>query len=330
MSFEKLVRGHSCRIPLLFLAGTLLPFIAVGQTIEEIVVTAQKRAESVQDVPIAITALDSAVLERNQIENIEDLTNFVPNLQFGNFSSTATAAIRGIGYTNTTAGGDPGVALHLDGVYIARPIATAFRFWDLERMEVLRGPQGTLYGRNTTGGSINFITKRPTQKFGGAIDVSYGEFDHYQVRGVVNLPLSERTAARISAAVDQADGYQKNAFPGGTEAGDRDSVTVRAQLQFDVSDDLDLYLSVNHSQIGGVGSTSESRFPYPTNPALKLGRRTTAIRQYNIQHGFSQSSGCRGISRAERNQHVRRCTNRTWTAPGGTYKSVKSEFHRPD
>jgi iron complex outermembrane receptor protein len=268
MSLDGIFGGRSSRISLLVLIGTILPFTAASQTLEEIIVTAQKRAESVQDVPIAITALDSAVLERNQIENIEDLTNFVPNLQFGNFSSTATAAIRGIGYTNTTAGGDPGVALHLDGVYIARPIATAFRFWDLERMEVLRGPQGTLYGRNTTGGSINFITKRPTQDFGGAIDVAYGEFDHYQVRGVVNLPLSERTAARISAAVDQADGYQENAFPGGTEAGDRDSVTVRAQLQFDISDDLDLYLSVNHSQVGGVGSTTESRFPYPTNPAL--------------------------------------------------------------
>lgn len=247
---------------------SLLPIAASGQTLEEIVVTAQKRAESAQEVPIAITALDSAILERNQIENVDDLTNLVPNLQFGNFSSTATAAIRGIGYTNTTAGGDPGVALHLDGVYIGRPIATVFRFWDLERMEVLRGPQGTLYGRNTTGGSINFITQRPTEDFGGDIDVAFGEFDHYQVRGVVNLPLSDNVAARIGAAVDNADGYQENAFPGGTEAGDRDSVALRAQLQFDVSDDFDINLSVNHSQIEGVGSTSESRFPYPTSPLL--------------------------------------------------------------
>ncbi len=263
------VAGTRCRIlSIVPIIAIVISMPAAGQTLEEIIVTAQKRAESAQDVPIAITALDAAVLERNQIENVTDLSSFVPNLQFGNFSSTATAAIRGIGYTNTTAGGDPGVALHLDGVYIGRPIATVFRVWDLERMEVLRGPQGTLYGRNTTGGSINFITKRPTDEFGGQIDVGFGEFDHYQVRGVLNLPLSDSVAARVSAAVDNADGYQENAFPGGTEAGDRDSVTVRAQLQFDVSDDFDINLSVTHSNIEGVGSTSESRFPYPTNPLL--------------------------------------------------------------
>ena len=257
---------------LLLLAAIPVPLLANsadgGRTLDEIVVTAEKRAERVQDVPIAITAFDSAVLERNQIETVDDLTNFVPNLQFGNFSSVATASIRGIGYTNTTAGGDPGVAMHLDGVYIGRPVGTIFRFWDLERIEVLRGPQGTLYGRNSTGGSINFITRRPTDEFGGEVDVSYGEFDHYQVRGVVNLPFSDSVAGRFGAAVDQADGYQRNAFSGGTEAGDRDSVTARAQLRINASDNVAINLSINHSSVGGVGSTTESRFPHPTSPQL--------------------------------------------------------------
>lgn len=240
----------------------------VGQTLEEIVVTAQKRAENVQDVPIAITAFDSTALDRSQIENVEDLADFVPNLQFGTFSSTATAAIRGIGYTNTTAGGDPGVALHLDGVYIARPIATVFRLWDLERMEVLRGPQGTLYGRNTTGGSINFVTQQPLDAFGSEIDVSVGEFNHHQVRGVVNVPFSDTVAGRFGVAVDQADGYQENAFPGGTDGGDRDSVTLRGQLRIDVSDSFDINLGIHHAQVDGVGLTTESRFPYPTSSSL--------------------------------------------------------------
>ena len=239
-----------------------------GRGLEEIVVTAEKRAESAQDVPIAITAFDSAALERNQIETVDDLTNFVPNLQFGNFSSIATAAVRGIGYTNTTAGGDPGVAMHLDGVYIGRPVGTVFRFWDLERIEVLRGPQGTLYGRNTTGGSINFITRRPSPEFGGEIDASIGEFNHSQVRGVVNVPFSDSVSGRFGAAIDQADGYQENAFAGGTEAGDRDSLTARAQLRIDSGDGVDINLSINYSKVGGVGSTTESRFPYPSNPQL--------------------------------------------------------------
>lgn len=261
-------RLHQPAARALLLPVLLSSTVSAGQTIEEIVVTAQKRAQAVQDIPIAITALDSDALERSQIENVNDLMNFVPNLQFGNFSSTATAAIRGIGYTNTTAGGDPGVALHLDGVYIARPIATVFGVWDLERMEVLRGPQGTLYGRNTTGGSINFISAGPTDRFEGRVDVAFGEFNLVQGRGLLNVPLGDRAAFRISATAEQADGYQENAFPGGTEAGDRDAVTVRAQLRFDFDDDVDLNLAINHSQIGGVGSTSESRFPYPTNPLL--------------------------------------------------------------
>jgi len=239
----------------------------VGQTLEEVVVTAQRRAESAQDVPIAISTFDSTTLDRSQIENVDDLADLVPNLQFGTFSSTATAAIRGIGYTNTTAGGDPGVALHLDGVYIARPIATVFRLWDLERMEVLRGPQGTLYGRNTTGGSINFISRQPGDTFGGEFDVSYGAFDHRQVRGVVNLPFSDSVAGRFGIAVDKADGYQENAFPGGTESGDRDSVTLRGQLRIDVSDNVDINLGLYHADVGGVGLTTETRFPYSTNPA---------------------------------------------------------------
>ncbi len=245
----------------------LQPNLACAQLLEEVVVTAQKREENIQDVPIAITALDANILDRSQIVRVSDLSKHVPNLQFGNFSSTATAAIRGIGYTNTTAGGDPGVALHLDGVYIGRPIATVFSAWDLDRMEVLRGPQGTLYGRNTTGGSINFITQKPTDEFEAEIDLTYsGEFSRSIVQGVVNTPLGERAAARFSLSLENADGYQENTVPGGTEAGDADNTTFRAQFRFDIGENAVLDLLYNTAEIEGIGSTSESRVPYTTNP----------------------------------------------------------------
>lgn len=234
--------------------------------LEEIVVTAQKRAENVQSIPIAITALDASSLERSQIDSLVDVMNFVPNLQFGNFSSTATVAIRGIGYTNTTAGGDPGVALHIDGVYLGRPIATVFNFFDLQRLEILRGPQGTLYGRNTTGGSINYITEKPSNEMEGMAELLYGRYQHFQAQGMLNMPLGERAAARFVVGVSESDGYQKNLVKGGTESGDQDWVNLRGQVRFDLADNIELLTSVNYADVGGVGSTSETRFPFKTGP----------------------------------------------------------------
>lgn len=262
-------------------AAVVTPFAATSQemVIEEIVVTAQKRAESVQDVPIAITALDAATLQRSQIDSVHDLSFHVPNLQFGNFASTVTVAIRGIGYTNTTAGGDPGVALHLDGVYIGRPIGVAFSSWDLERMEVLRGPQGTLYGRNTTGGSINFITNKPTDEFEVKGEISYGRFQHVEARTTLNVPLGEKAAGRFNFSFTESDGYQKNLVPGGTESNDNDSVTFRGQVRFDLNENFQFLVSGTLANKTGIGSTSEIRLPFRTQeerfgpPFLELGFR---------------------------------------------------------
>lgn len=234
--------------------------------LEEIVVTAQKRAESAEDIPIAITALTSEGLRVRGIENIYDLQMAVPTLQTTNFNAVAFVAIRGIGMENTTAGGDPGVALHLDGVYLARPVSTFFDQYDMERMEVLRGPQGTLYGRNATGGSINLISIKPQDELEAAADFTYGKFNRKQVRGMVNLPLSDVLKARVSATYEDRDGFQKNLVPGGTEAQDAENVTVRGQLLADFSESTSLHLSVNYSDVGGVGPSLQIRNPFVVNP----------------------------------------------------------------
>jgi iron complex outermembrane receptor protein len=142
-----------------FLASLFVTSGAVAQTLEEIIVTAQKREESAQDIGIAISVLDSARLISSDVNNIQDVQHLVPSLQVGESFGFAQLMIRGIGTDNPFAGGDPSVAMHVDGVVTGQSSAQFGSLFDLDRIEVLRGPQGTLYGRNTTGGSVNVITQ---------------------------------------------------------------------------------------------------------------------------------------------------------------------------
>ena len=250
---------------LLFCTSLILPLNSSAQgVLEEIVVTAQKREQNLQEVPIAITALDETAIEHRGLNAIEDLVTQVPTLQFSAFGSLAAVSLRGVSYENTTPGGDPGVAMHTDGVYLGRPIATVFDVWDMERMEVLRGPQGTLYGRNTTGGSINFISKRPTDEMEGQLDFTYGNYERVRARGMLNMPVNESLKTRFSVAWEDRDGYQKNLFEGGNEAGDKDSVAVRGSVLAHINEDADLLIIGNYIDTGGVGRASESSVPYPT------------------------------------------------------------------
>ena len=147
----------ACSISLTLTAGP-----AQAQTmLEEVIVTAQKRSESVQDIPLAVTALSSDMLDERGITDIASMAASVPGMNFSQAGNNTRITVRGIGTENTTVTGDPGVALHIDGVYQARSSVGNVLFYDLARVEVLRGPQGTLYGRNATGGSINLISNPP-------------------------------------------------------------------------------------------------------------------------------------------------------------------------
>ncbi len=232
-------------------------------TLEEIVVTAQKRAENIQDVPIAVTALSSSTLETTGFESLADLTRLSPSLQFSNFGPIAFVTLRGIGNENTTAGGDPGVALHFDGVYIGRPAGTLFTAFDTERVEVLRGPQGTLYGRNATGGSINYITKKPTDEAAFEGDLTYGDYDRKRIRLSANIPLSDTVSTRVVGFWEDRDGFTENTFAGGKNANDADNFGIRGHLAFEPSSDFSALLSVNYTESGGVGSAPELREPFP-------------------------------------------------------------------
>lgn len=232
-------------------------------TLEEIVVTAQKRAENIQDVPIAVSAFGASTLETTGFDNLFDLSRLSPSLQLSNFGPIAFVTLRGIGNENTTAGGDPGVALHYDGVYIGRPAGTLFTAFDTERVEVLRGPQGTLYGRNATGGSINYITRKPTQETTFEGDLTYGDYDRKRVRAAFNTPLSDTIATRIVGFWEKRDGFTENTFQGGRDANDADNWGIRGHIAIDPGSNFNALLSVNYVKSGGVGSTPELREPFP-------------------------------------------------------------------
>ena len=205
--------------------------------LEEIIVTAQKRQENLQTLGISVSAFDGDTLNTLGARDIVELSKFVPNLQIGTESSDLKAMIRGVGSDNLEAFSDPGVAVHIDGVYQARPSGGNYLYYDKERVEVLRGPQGTLYGRNANGGAINFISNKPSDQFEASMDFGRGDNDWQRFRGMINLPMGDKGGFRFAGTGlfgfptnETQDGYQKNLIAGGTEGNDKDDSSTRVQF----------------------------------------------------------------------------------------------------
>jgi iron complex outermembrane receptor protein len=240
-----------------------------GLILEEVIVTAQRRAESVQDIPLAVTALDSTMLDERGIVSMAGLTGAVPGLHYSQDGSNTRITIRGIGSEQNTVTGDPGVAFHIDGVYQARSSAGSALFYDLARVEVLRGPQGTLYGRNATGGSVNLISNPPVEEFGGDVEVQVGNYDQKRFRGVLNTPLgSDKWLMRISSQYEERDGYYENQTPEADDLQDQDALNLRGQLLYRPTSDIDATLSLNHASNDGAGDGIAALGDYPLPPGL--------------------------------------------------------------
>lgn len=196
--------------------------------IQDIVVTAQKRAENVQDVPIAISAFDASALQERAIGNVSALSGITPNVTldastpFSGSSAVLGATIRGIGSSDFAFNIDPAVGVYLDGVYLGRSIGANQDLLDVERIEVLKGPQGTLFGRNTIGGAISIVTRNPGDEFRVTGDVTVGSYDRMQLRGMIELPITQGLSSSLAFGMLNRKGYQKReAYPG--DAGDVDS-----------------------------------------------------------------------------------------------------------
>lgn len=209
----------------------------------DIIVTAQRRSERLQDIPMAITALGGAALQRAPVTNISDLQTSIPNVNISLRNGSGVVSIRGIGFDIVTAGADGSVAIHSDGVYQSRPAAALAALYDVERIEVARGPQGTLYGRNATGGAINVISRRPTSTVEGYLDFSYGNYSAVSVEGAIGGPLAgDKLRARIAAKLEQRDGWGTNLF-NGRDVDDVKSRAIRVMLDFQPSETVSFLLT---------------------------------------------------------------------------------------
>jgi iron complex outermembrane receptor protein len=236
------------------LAAALLPTVAAAQ-IEEVVVTAQKRLQSIQDVGISVTAFSADQLEDLNIKNTTGITQQVPGLQLFTYSPAFTVfSLRGISQNNFQDNLEAPVAVYMDGAYVASMNAINTQLFDVDRIEVLRGPQGTLFGRNATGGLIHFITHKATDKqVNGYLEAGAAEFGTYSVEGAVGGPLSDRVRGRIAGRFEKSEGYVEPGTARGRTATGRDSngangYALRGTLQFDLSDAVLLDLTGSYSR----------------------------------------------------------------------------------
>lgn len=216
--------------------------------LEEIIVTARKREEGLQSAPISISAFTGEGLDYRGVTKIDQIADFTPNLTFqnnpGDGGSSASAAIyiRGIGQNDFVPTVEPGVGLYIDGVYVARSVGSILDLVDIERIEVLRGPQGTLFGRNTVGGAISVTTKKPDDIPGGKAELTAGSSRRIDFRGTINVPLSDSFFTRLSIGSFNRDGYVKRSFDN-KDLGNEDILTGQAAFRWLASDNLELNLS---------------------------------------------------------------------------------------
>jgi len=234
---------------------------AMPNALEEVVVTAQKREQSLQDTPVAVSAFTSSALENKGIENIAEVADFTPNLVFdttspvSGLSSGAVVFIRGIGNTDFSLTTDPGVGTYVDGVYMSRSAGGVLDVLDVERIEVLRGPQGTLFGRNTIGGAINVTSRKPAEELQGKIEVSAGNYERQDFRGAIDVPLTETLRSTFAISSKHRDGYVDRLLIG-DELGDEDKLAIRGTIVFEPSENWDFQLSVDHSKINEQSAAS--------------------------------------------------------------------------
>lgn len=243
---------------------------ASAEGLEEITVTAQKREENVQDVPIAVSVFSGDELTKAGVEEVFDIQYLTPNLSFPQAFDSASAAavvIRGQSQADLLLTTDTSVGVYVDGVNVPRTLGMRSAAFDLERVEVLKGPQGTLYGRNTTGGALNLISRKPDYDgVSGFAEGSYGNFDHYAIAGAINLPLlADRLAVRLAAQRTSRDGFGKSEILD-RELADDDEWFVRGSVRFDPSDSVSVMVIGDYQDIDEHGAMT---FPtaYSSVPA---------------------------------------------------------------
>ncbi len=228
--------------------------------LEEIVVTAQRRAENLQEVPVTVSAFSPNELERRNIDTTVELVKFVPNMLGHSNTGPATSNtyfMRGLGSTDTLSTIDLPVATYFDEIVISRQNANQLSFFDVDRIEVLHGPQGTLFGRNVTGGAISVSMKKPAEEFSGNAQVGYGRFDYYEARTTVNMPISDKLLTQIGAFYTDDDGYVTN-YATGDKLNDTNNLGLRGAFTAKLSDKVTWDGSFNYMRARGTNLLNDT------------------------------------------------------------------------
>lgn len=242
-----------------------------ADSLEEIVVTARKREENLYTTPVAVTALTETSLQRLGIDSVGDIGNHVANLSIiggqGGGTSQTQISIRGVGQSDFILTTDQSVGMYIDGVYYPRSIGSALDLLDVQRIEILRGPQGTLFGRNTTAGAVQIVSRPVDDHFTASVEATTGSYDRADIKGSVNVPLGERFAARLNLASLNQDGYgDRLAFQ--TDGADHQTLAGRLQLHGTLSDALTADLTLDASRKRGNGGLETLVNIDPSNPPL--------------------------------------------------------------
>ena len=239
-----------------FFSVLCLAAITEAQVIEDVIVTAEKRSESVQDISQSVTAITEDDLDAKNINSFVDLSAIVPGVTVAKNEGYKTViSIRGVGNeTNQNAIAAPSVAFHMDGIFIASPFSLQTDFIDVERIEVLRGPQGTLFGQNSTGGAINVISKKPsTEGYSNSSDITLGSYAQTKFRSSSNIPLSDKLATRFSFSTNKRDGFSENTITG-QELDDANSLSIRSDWLYELNDASTLRVFGQYFEIDRNGS----------------------------------------------------------------------------
>lgn len=268
----KLITRKSSLAVIIAASFAFMPQVATAQEeetvkeaddLEVIMVTARKRQESLQDVPLSITALNSEMIEAQKVRNLTSLAVGIPNVSFDDIATTAGTAnfaIRGIGINSSIASIDPTVGIFIDGVYMGVNTGIIFDTFDIASIEVLRGPQGILFGRNVTGGAVLLTTKKPSDVFEAKFKVALeggGEAMNRYVMGSVSGPLSENVAAKLSIYTNKDDGWHKNLF-NGEAFGKNESLMVRPVITWQATDDMEWILRYEYQDTKTDGPAAQS------------------------------------------------------------------------
>ncbi len=269
--------------------------LAQGDGLEEIVVTAQRREQSLQEVPMAISAFTGEDLAALQADNLDSLQGAVPNLNLvrgRGSNSSVNIFIRGVGQPDALQTFDPAVGVYLDDVYMARIQGALFKLYGMERVEVLRGPQGTLYGKNTPGGAIRLISKRPGDEFEGSVGLLAGDYGRMQVKGYAAGPVSDNLSLGVSVLADKRDGYVDDPVTG-QKYNDEDTTVGRISGVWNASDTwtFDFALDMTREDVGlTVGRAEDAIIGVDLITGVVL-RQLAPVGEWNFQTRTSLNDG---------------------------------------